>query len=110
MMNKLLSLLGFASKAGALAYGFGAVKESLSGNKAKLVLIAADISPKSRKEAAFFADKAKIQNITLESVDIDTLSRAVGCRCGIISVNDNGFAIGCLKALNEGGTANDQQI
>ncbi len=110
MNNKLLSLLGFAAKAGSLGYGFEATVAALKASKAYLVLVAEDISPKSRKEVKFFAEKEAVKNITLEGITIKCISDAVGRKCGIISVNDKGFADACEKALIEGGFANDQQI
>ena len=106
--NKILRLLGFAAKAGALSYGFEAAVTSVKASKASLVLVAEDISPKSRKEVAFFADKKAVKNFTLKGFDIKTISDAVGRKCGIISVNDTGFANALEKALIEGGIANDQ--
>lgn len=108
MNNKLLSLLGFAAKAGALSYGFEATVTSVKAAKACLVLVAEDISPKSRKEVAYFADKKAVKYFTLNGIDIKTVSAAVGRKCGIISINDTGFANACEKALIEGGFANDQ--
>ena len=97
-MNKILSLLGFAAKAGKLAYGFEAAVSSIKSKKSALVIIAEDISPKSRKEVMFFADKANVQHIILEGMTIKEVSDAVGRKCGIISVNDKGFAEALLKA------------
>lgn len=111
-MNKILSLLGFAAKAGKLAYGFEAAVSAIKLKKSSLVIIAEDISPKSRKEAVFFADKMKLKHIILEGISMKDVSLSVGRKCGIISVNDNGFADAILKAYNktqtEGGFANDQ--
>lgn len=108
MNKKILSLLGFAAKAGKLGYGFEATVASIKASKACLVLVAEDISPKSLKEVAFFASAKAVKNFTLKGIDIKALSDAVGRRCGIISVNDSGFANACEKALIEGGIANDQ--
>ena len=99
-MNKILSLLGFAAKAGKLAYGFEATVTALKCKKSELVVIAEDISEKSRKEAVFFATKANTKHIILEGVTIKDVSDAVGRKCGIISVNDKGFAEALLKAQN----------
>ena len=97
-MNKILSLLGFAAKAGKLAYGFEATVSALKAGKSELIVIAEDISEKSRKEAVFFAGKAEVRHIILEGVTIKDVSDAVGRKCGIISVNDKGFAEALLKA------------
>ena len=110
MNDKILTLLGFAAKAGKLSYGFDATKTALSQKKAKLVLIATDISPKSQKEVLFFGDKFKIKAIILNDYSIETISHAVGRKCGIISVNDASFGDGLLSAINVGRNLNDKQI
>lgn len=108
MNKKILSLLGFAAKAGSLSYGFGAVTDMIKASKAFLVLIAEDISAKSCKEVFYFSNKYNIKAITLNGIDINAVTNAVGRKCGIISVNDKGFAGALNKALIEGGFANDQ--
>ncbi len=104
MNSKILTLLGFASKAGKLSFGMNDAKVSLEKGKSKLIITASDVSQKSQKEIKFFSANKNVNVITLESISIETLSEAVGRKCGIISVNDNGFA----DAI--GGYANDQQI
>ena len=74
--SKVTALLGFAAKAGKLSYGMDAAQKTLKGGKARLVTAACDVSPKSRKEAAFFANKGSVEFLTLEGLDIKTLSAA----------------------------------
>lgn len=76
---------------------------SLKKGKSKLIVVASDISPKSQKEVNFFSHNKDIRVITLEGASIKTVSDAVGRKCGIISVNDSGFA----DAIT-GGYANDR--
>jgi ribosomal protein L7Ae-like RNA K-turn-binding protein len=99
--DKILTLLGFASKSGNLSFGADSVKESLKRSKAKLVIIASDISDKSRKEIRFFADKNNVRVIDV-TYDIATLSHATGKKGGIISVNEKGFA-DAIKGGNANG-------
>ena len=106
--SKVTALLGFASKAGRLSYGMDAAQKTVKSGKARLVTAACDVSPKSRKEAAFFANKGSVDFLTLEGLDIKTLSDAVGRRCGILTINDSGFADAILKAYTRGGNANDE--
>ena len=101
MSNKILSLLGFAAKAGKLSFGFEASVWSLKTGKSKLVAVSGEISPKSQKEMHYYAEKHKVKIIILECIDIKTISDAVGRKCGIISVNDRGFADAILKELEE---------
>ena len=103
--NKILTLLGFATKAGKLSFGFEAAVTAIKAKKSKLVITACDISSKSKKEIEFFAKGGNIRHVTLEGIDIKAVSDAVGRKCGIISVNDSGFADACA-AYDEGGNAN----
>ncbi|MBR5472831.1 MAG: ribosomal L7Ae/L30e/S12e/Gadd45 family protein [Clostridia bacterium] len=107
-MNKVLTLLGFATKAGKLSYGFDATRTALSQKKSKLLLIANDVSPKSKKEILFFGEKFKTDAIVLENLDMATVSHAVGRKCGIISVNDTDFSNGLISAINAGRNLNDK--
>lgn len=100
-MNKILSLLGFAAKAGRLSFGYEAAVSSVKSRKACLVVTAEDISQKSRKEIVFFCGKADIKSFVLEGISIKDVSDAVGRKCGIISVNDSGFADALIKALEQ---------
>ena len=97
MNNKILSLLGFASKSGNLSYGFASCLETLNKRNAKLIICANDLSEKTKKEITFHAEKVSIEVLTLKNVDIFTLSNSIGHKCGVISVNETGFA----KSLKE---------
>ena len=100
MNNKILTLLGFATKAGKLSFGMEAVKTSIKTNKSKLVVVAHDVSAKSQKEIAFFTSNKEIEFLVLENISLTELSAAVGRKCGIISVNDENFAETIFKGGN----------
>ncbi len=104
--EKVLALLGFASKARKLEFGMQKSSESIKNNKSQLIVYACDLSEKSRKEILFFAHNKKVDCLKLLDVTIEELSAAVGRKGGIISVNDKGFANAISKIL--GGYANDQ--
>lgn len=117
MISKVLTLLGFASKASKLSCGMDASVEAVRKGKSKLCVIANDVSPKSSKEINFFAMKNNVRVIILDDCNIDTLSAAIGRKCGILSVNDGSFADGIVGAVNkindhtetsiQGGNANE---
>lgn len=88
----MLTLLGFASKAGRLAYGQAASLEAMQRQKTKLLVIASDLSVKSQKELKFHAEKNNTQYLVLQEIGIAELSNAVGRSCGAVSVNDGSFA------------------
>lgn len=95
--EKILSLLGFAAKAGKLSFGTHATTFAIESGKAKLVLAAADISEKSVKELRFKADKQNIKVLILSGISTADLSKRVGKNCGIVAVNDGGFADAIMK-------------
>ncbi|MBO5090529.1 MAG: ribosomal L7Ae/L30e/S12e/Gadd45 family protein [Clostridia bacterium] len=101
--NKLLTLLGFAAKAGKLSYGMDMSQLAVKTGKSFLVIAACDVSEKSKKEITFHTNNKSVPFIVLDGVNIETVSKAVGRKCGILSVNDKSFA----EAIR-GGYANDQ--
>lgn len=100
MNNKILTLLGFCSKAGKMSCGMDMTVEALKRGKASLVIAASDVSTKSLKEITFNADKSKVKVLVLEC-DMQTLSHAIGRKCGILSVNDKGFAEAMVDASQQ---------
>ena len=95
-MNDILSLFGLCRRANRLAIGFEAVKTAIMSDQAKAVFAASDISPKTYKEMEFFA---KNKNISVNRLadDLQTISKAIGQKAGVIAVLDEGFA---RKALS----------
>lgn len=108
MSSKVLTLLGFASKAGKLSYGMDAAVSAIKQKKAKLVLAARDVSQKSEKEIIFQSEKYGVKYLPLENYDMDTVAHAVGRKCGILSVNDDSFSSGLITALEDGRKLNDK--
>lgn len=98
MNEKLLSLLGIARRAGRLSMGFDAASESMNKGEAALLLLAEDLSERSRRTIMQTAALAKTPTADA-GFDMKTLGLAVGRKqTGIIAVNDSGFAKS-LKAL-----------
>lgn len=108
MENKALTLLGFASKAGKLGYGMTACTAAVKSGKAKLAAVSFEVSEKSRKEIAFHCEKKGVKVLILDDFDIQTVSNAVGRKCGIVSVNDSSFAAAVLSAAQDGRKCNDK--
>ena len=99
--NKTLALLGFASKARKLSFGTHATMYAITSKKARLVCAAEDISAKSVKELKFNANKTNIPVIILKGITTQLVSHTVGKSCGILAVNDEGFAKALLEAQSE---------
>lgn len=104
--NKVLTLLGFAAKAGKLSFGMDMAVTSVKNGKSYLCLAANDVSEKSKKEIGFHTLNKNVPFVVLNNETIETVSKAVGKKCGILSVNDKSFAESILTII--GGYANDQ--
>jgi ribosomal protein L7Ae-like RNA K-turn-binding protein len=88
---KVLGALTLARKAGKLTLGFDAVKETLSAGTARIVVITADVSPKTEKEVRFFCTRSGA-DIIKTVLTMDDIGRALGKKSGVISVTDDGLA------------------
>lgn len=88
-MNKTLSLMGMARKAGKLSVGHDTVFASVRNGTAKAVILTSDASPRHAREleAAGFDG-----SVIFLSETMDEAGRAVGKRSCIFSADDAGFA------------------
>ena len=93
MTNKLSGLLGMAKRAGHAFCGFDAAAELLQSGKAALILLAADLSPKTEKEIRFLRKGKAIPLLTVP-LDKERMGQALGLRkpVGIFATDDTGFA------------------
>jgi len=90
-MQKVLSLVGLCKKAGKLACGEGAVKDSIRYAKAYLVIIASDASDNTKKSITnsckYYGVEYYIQGTK------DAIGHSVGGSCtAVVSITDEGFA------------------
>ena len=60
MNDRLLSLLGLARKAGKVVFGRDCAAEAVRKKQAKLLLLASDLSPKSKKEMEFLGQNGRV--------------------------------------------------
>lgn len=94
--DKLLGLLGLATKAGKIASGTESVIENIKFNKAKLVIIAIDASEKTRKNFEFLCNKYNIKIIVYGTIEI--LSKTIGSKNkAILCIKDRNFANEMVK-------------
>lgn len=90
--DKILSLLGLSRRAGKLSLGYEDARLSVKEGKAALLLAAADLSEKSRKNLEFEARRGEVPLLELPW-PMDALGRACGVkRAGALCVNDVGLA------------------
>lgn len=100
MNDRLLSFLGLCKKAGYLISGAETVTKSMREGRAKLVMLAADLSDNTKKEVKRAAGQYGV-NLRELSCDKDELSFALGKHCGVICVTDGGFADKILTMLTD---------
>ena len=81
-------------KAGCLVLGFDAVVREIKDPASKIqgILVASDLSDKSKKELEFVRDRNRhgLEIVELEA-DMDGIEGVIGKRTGIIAVMDLGF-------------------
>lgn len=78
-------------RAGRMELGFDSVKEALEKRKARLVILAADVSPKTEKEVRFYSGKTDIKVMRCSS-SMEEFGIGIGKKVGVIAVCDDGFA------------------
>lgn len=89
--NKLLGLIGIATKAGKISAGTEIVTENIKLKKAKLIIVAEDCSEKTKSNFEYLCNKYNIKLIVCET--IENLSNAIGKKNkAVICVKDKNFA------------------
>ena len=93
MNDKFLSLLGMARRSGKLSTGHDAVISSVVKNKAKLVVVSSEGSDRLKKEITHACSYGG-KNIPVIFTPYTTveLSKAIGIKAAVISLDDEGFA------------------
>ena len=102
MNEKILSFLGLARRAGRLAPGHDAAIESIVKNKAQLCVLCLDASDRlerGRRHACSYGGK----NIPVikSGFSAGELSKAIGTKAAVVSVNDEGFSKKLLSMFEQ---------
>lgn len=96
--QRILSLLGFAKKAGKLVSGQGNCENAIKGNKALLILLSGDVSENTKKH---FSDMATFRNVPIYLFSQDSLGLAIGKEeHKTVVVTDKGFSEAIIKEIN----------
>jgi len=90
-MDKILNFLGIARRAGKLSLGFDAVEESVNKKKSRLIILACDVSERTRKSVERISENGNVKTVFSE-ISMESFGNAIGKSVGTISVNDEGFA------------------
>ena len=83
--------MGLARKAGKLAMGNDAAEEAMVQGETRLLILAGDLAPRTRRNISRAAEDAGV-TVADTPLTMDEISWAIGRRTGILSVNDEGFA------------------
>ena len=97
MTEKAFGLLGLMRRAGALAIGEDNSLEAIRCGKAKLLLLASDVSSNARRRAENVSEGRNLEQIPLDCTR-EEMGSALGlASCSMAVVTDLGFA-GALSA------------
>lgn len=97
--DPVLHLLGLAKKAGRLEIGEEPVGAVCRAHHARLVLLAADAAPNTRRRAAHFGEAGNVLFLELPFTKAElgfTLGRS---SCAMLALTDAGFAASILEKL-----------
>lgn len=98
-MDKILSLLGLAKKAGRLEAGEEPVGAAARAHDARLILLADDAADNTVRRARHFAEAGACLCAKIPATK-DELGRAVGrTSCAMLAITDIGFAEAAAKKL-----------
>ncbi|MBR6563722.1 MAG: ribosomal L7Ae/L30e/S12e/Gadd45 family protein [Clostridia bacterium] len=100
MKKNTLGVIGLAARARGIVIGTNNVLEAVRGRKAKLVLVASDVSDNTKKS---LFDKTKYYSVDIEQIDItaEELGRAVGhSNTAAVAFTDASFIKAYEKSLS----------
>ena len=99
MREKILNLLGMMRRANAITIGEDKAAEIVRAGKAKLLLLASDVSENAARKAENLANGRNVQLLSL-TFSREELGAALGLGgCSIAAVTDLGFASAWMKLL-----------
>lgn len=104
--DPVLSMLGLCRRAGRLSVGTEAVTTAIKRKKTHLVIIAADISPKTEKELRYQARETDLPILRVKQ-NLFEVGHAIGIKAGVVSVDDAGFADAIQKRIAEQNSTSD---
>lgn len=90
-MNKLIETVTFCKRIGKLVIGFDLVKNSMMTGEAQVVLLAEDLSGKTKKEMEYLCRNFEMPWISIP-LTLDELWYLIGKRAGVLAVTDAAFA------------------
>lgn len=106
MDDRVLSLLGMCRRAGKLSCGHDAAVASIVKNTAKLCILCKDASQRLSGEICHAAEYgSKNIQVLITHYTMPDITRAIGTKAAVLTVDDEGFANRILQLYGAGGTA-----
>lgn len=99
--NKILGLLGLATRAGKTVFGTESSKEAIEQKKVKLLIIAEDAADRTKKNFEQICCK---YNIPIKVIlTIEEISKSIGQNNkAMVGIKDTNFSKEILKIINGG--------
>ena len=91
MTENALRVLGLVRRAGKLRWGYDTAVEALKTGEARLVILAGDLSEKTKKNVRFEAARHSVPVLST-AYTMEDLFNAMGKKTGVLAVCDAGFA------------------
>lgn len=86
--------------------GHDMVKQSVTKNKAKLIILCRDASPRLVKEFQSLAEKHKVE-LLVSSITMDEVHFTIGYKAAVMAVEDENFSKRIIELLRQEENAND---
>lgn len=106
MYNKSLSMLGMARRAGKLSMGHDMVKQSVVKNKAQLVILCSDASPRLKGEFEHLLENYGNTRLICTDMTMDEVHYAIGYKAVVMAVEDVNFSNRIIELLRQEENAN----
>lgn len=100
MNEKIINNITFLRKMGKLALGFDMVKEAVYEGEVYLVLLAKDLSEKTKSQVEFLCENYKV-NVRQTDISLDEFWHLIGKRCGVLGVMNKPFADKLTTLIDE---------
>ena len=95
-----MSFLGIVVKSGSMSFGYSPLKDGINNNKIKLVLLAKDLSYKTKDNILFLLENKNIEYININETMLD-ISLYLGKYSGILGIKDENMASRIKELINE---------
>lgn len=87
--------------------GHDMVKQSVTKNKAILIILCRDASPRLVKEFQSLAEKHKNVEVLVSSITMDEVHFTIGYKAAVMAVEDENFSKRIIELLRQEENAND---